>query len=207
MKSMKFLLSIFFLCCSVLLSAQTSRADQLYSEGMELQQKQTISSQKSAIQMFRRAKVAYTNETKKAQCDAQIGICNNNIKRIRESNKKRQEAVDVPEPTTEKSEETPKEEEVSLRLSTTRIDFKYKPRKNETVAVLCNSDDWEIVSYPEWLKVYTAANEFSVIADENTGDDRSGILTVKCKDKEVSLIINQSKIKGFNKLLKAVKDL
>ena len=185
--------------------AQTSRGDQLYAEGLNLQKTLTVASQKSAIQKFQSAKIAYTTSEKKALCDTQIGVCNKNIKRI--SNKK-PEPAPAPVVIEEKEKKDSVEEkpiEVQLSLSKSRLDFKYKPKENQIVKVNCNREDWEIASKPEWLKVYTASNEFSVIADENKEDERSGVLIVRCGDKEATLVINQSKIKGFNKFVKSIK--
>ena len=194
---MRNVFSILFFCMSTLLMAQVSRGDQLYAEGLKLQKTQTIVSQKSAIKAFQSAKIAYTTSEKKAQCDTQIGICNKTIKRL---NGKKPEPAPAPVVVEEKEKKDSVEEkpvEVQLSLSESRLDFKYKPKENQTVKVNCNREDWEITSSPEWLKVYTAANEFSVIADENKGDDRSGVLIVRCGDKEVLLVINQAKKKRF----------
>lgn len=61
--------------------AQTS-GDKLYSQGLELQKKQTIQSQKSAISKFQSAKKLYDSAAKKKQCDDAIAVSNNIIKTI-----------------------------------------------------------------------------------------------------------------------------
>ena len=62
-------------------NAQTS-GDRLYSQGLELQKKQTIQSQKSAIAKFQSAKKLYDSAAKKKQCDDAIAVSNNIIKTI-----------------------------------------------------------------------------------------------------------------------------
>lgn len=186
--------------------AQASRGDQLYAEGLNFQKTQTIISQKSAIKKFQSAKIAYTSSEKKALCNTQISICNKNIKRISKKYAPTPTHVVVKEKEKKDSIEE-KPIEVQLSLSKSRLDFKYKPKENQTVNVNCNRDDWEIMSCPKWLKVYTAPKELSVIADENKDEDRSGILIVKCGDKEATLIINQSKKNSFfNKIFKSKKN-
>ena len=61
------------------LMAQTS-GDKLYSQGLELQKKQTVQSQKAAIAKFQSAKKLYDSAVKKKQCDDAIAVSNNIIK-------------------------------------------------------------------------------------------------------------------------------
>lgn len=189
--------------------AQSSRGDMLYAEGIGLQKVQTITSQKSAIMKFQQAKVAYSKAAKKKECDAQIAACNRNIKRLQEKTKNSQKSKEdndtLKVDTTHIVSQVEAPAEVKLSVSESRIDFKAQPRENQIVKVSCNYDGWEIASKPEWLKVYVAPGEFSVIAEENQGDDRSGIIEVSCKEKVVRVIVNQSKLKGIKGLLKKIK--
>lgn len=197
------------LCLSAGAMAQ-SNGDKLFMEGQQLQQVQTISSQNAAIKKFRAAKVVYTAAEKKKICDNQIAICYNNIKAIRAKNEaahseslpeKDEVKTDVPEESGHK--------DVTLSLSETRLDFKYKPKEGATqsVKVNCNYDDWEIASNPEWVTVYLSEKKFTVEAAENTGEeDRSGVIVVKCGDKEVDLVVNQDKKKGVDKIVGKVGD-
>lgn len=199
---MRNILTIILLFLSTALMAQASRGDQLYAEGLTLQKVQNVSSQKSAIQKFKQAKVAYSNVEKKNLCDTQISVCNKNIKRI-QNKPKPQPDIEVVD-TVQAKVDTVKVE-VLLSVSETRLDFKAQAKENKTVKVSCNYDGWEISSKPEWLKVYVAPGEFSAIPEENEGDDRSGIIDVTCQDKTVRVIVNQSKLKGFKGFIKKIK--
>lgn len=210
MKLVKYILyGVFFFCFSSFVDAQTSRAQQLYDEGLAMQKTLTIKSQKSAIELFKRAKVAFNETDKKKNCETQISICKKNIERIAENSRKKtnppsSETIDKQEQEEQLEQVPTSHQPVELSLSPTQLEFKYKAKENKTIVVSCNYDDWEVVAYPEWLKVYAAPNEVSVIPEENTGDARSGILTVRCREKEVDVVINQSKIKGLNKIIKKV---
>ena len=206
MLSLRHTFALLLFCVASACMAQSSRGDQLFAEGEKLQRTLTISSQNAAIQKFKKAKIAYSSAVRKAACDTQIGVCNGNITRLKKRDSENARKPDsVAASAAQPQPEAVPRVEVTLSLSKSRLDFKYKPKTNQTVSVDCNRDDWEIASYPEWLKVYTAANEFSVIAEENTGEERSGIVTVRCGVKEASVIINQDKIKGLNKIVKNIK--
>lgn len=188
--------------------AQTD-ADNLYLEGQKLQQTMTISKQNEAIKKFKQAKVLYTSSSKQTMCDNQISQCNKNISSIRAAaaakkkaqESKMEEIVEEEQPKEEEKIETHKD--VQLTLSESVLQFKRKPKDGATqsVAVTCNYDDWEIASNPDWVTIYRAVGKFSVEVMENTSDDeRSGVVRVKCGEKEVDLVINQ---KGPNLLNKA----
>lgn len=188
-----------------------SSADKLFIEGQKLQKSLTLASQNNAIKKFQAAKVVYTTADKKTMCDNQISICRNNIKSIKSRSTARKKAVvdepekeEVPEPVVDKHVN------VELALSETRLDFKYKPKDGATqsVEVKCNYDDWEITAKPDWVEVYTSKEKFSVEAHENKDEEsRSGVLTVKCGDKEVDLVINQASAKAVDKIMGGVKGL
>ena len=201
---MRNILTIILLFLSTVLMAQASRGDQLYAEGLTLQKVQTVSSQKSAIQKFKQAKVAYSNVEKKRLCDIQISVCNKSIKRLQYKPKNQVKPVIEVIDTAQTIVDTVKVE-VLLSVSETRLDFKAQAKENKTVKVSCNYGEWEISSKPEWLKVYVAPGEFSAIPEENEGDDRSGIIDITCQDKTVRVIVNQSKLKGFKGFFKKLK--
>lgn len=80
------LLVMIMLAVALNVSAQMSRADGLYADGIQLRQTFTLASQEAAIQKFQQAKIAYTSADKKAACDTQMEKCRSNIKRIQDRN-------------------------------------------------------------------------------------------------------------------------
>ena len=211
LKTNKFLLLIVSLFLALSVRAQ-SQADKLFMEGQQLQKTMTVASQNAAIKKFNAAKVIYTTAAKKKMCSNQIAICMDNKRRL--SKPSSPSSASSSKPKAKKSNETDdvrketvaavvKEREVNLALSEVRLDFKCNPKEGYTqsVEVDCNYDDWEIKSKPEWTTVYTTTNKFSVEVDENeTEEDRSGIITVKCGKKEVVLVVNQDKANTFDKI-------
>ena len=79
--NIKLLLLCAFMGLSNPIMAQNS-GDRLYSQGLELQKKQTVQAQKSAIAKFQSAKKLYDSAAKKKQCDDAIAVSNNIIKTI-----------------------------------------------------------------------------------------------------------------------------
>lgn len=209
MKNFKYLLVCLLSWCVMGLNAQTSNADKLFLQGQQLQKTMTVASQNAAIKKFMAAKTFYTVATNKTMCDNQITICKNNIKTISSKTKTVVKKVKTSDTTKEKEEvqiEKPKvtKRNVTLSLSESRLDFKAVPKEGATqsVDVDCNYSDWAIKSKPEWITVYTTKDKFSVEAQENvTGEDRSGVVTVKCGDKEVDLVVNQNKESAVNKVV------
>lgn len=205
-KFCRMLVFVLMLCVPAGMVAQ-SNGDKLFMEGQQLQQVQTIASQNAAIKKFRAAKVVYTTAEKKKICDNQIAICNNNIRAIRAKSSSGSVSQNTTQSGTTVTSKKETHKNVELSLSETRLDFKSKPKEGATqsVEVECNYDDWEIASNPEWVTVYLSEKKFTVEAEENTGEeDRSGVIVVKCGDKEVNLVVNQDKRKGVEKVMDKV---
>lgn len=186
-----------------------SNADKLFNEGQQLQKVETVKSQNAAIKKYQQAKVLYTTETKKEQCDNQISICKNTIRRLRKESAKPDEptAEDSVEPTVMPKPQK-RDPAVQLSLSQTRLDFTYKPKDNfkPTIDVICNYNDWSIESKPDWIKVYTSDASISVEAEQNESEeDRSGIIKIVCDEASADLIINQDKANKANKMLDDAK--
>ena len=180
-QTFRLLIFLFMMCLSIESHAQTD-ADSEYKKGIELQKKKTISDQNEAIARFEAAKTLYVSKENKKKCDNQIAKCRKTIKEL-------------------KSE--PKQEEVQLSLSEELLEFKGKPKGQQSVRVNCNYDDWSIESTPEWVGVYPSLTKdrISVEAEKNTtGESRSGIVVIKCKNKTVNLIIHQKKLGIFGKI-------
>lgn len=205
-KFCRMLVFVLMLCVPAGMVAQ-SNGDKLFMEGQQLQQVQTIASQNAAIKKFRAAKVVYTTAEKKKICDNQIAICNNNIRAIRAKSSSGSGSQNTTQSGTTVTSKKETHKNVELSLSETRLDFKSKPKEGATqsVEVECNYDDWEIASNPEWVTVYLSEKKFTVEAEENTEEeDRSGVIVVKCGDKEVNLVVNQDKRKGVEKVMDKV---
>ncbi|MBR1504344.1 MAG: BACON domain-containing protein [Prevotella sp.] len=207
MKRLHFL-TTFFACllfCTTNLMAQSSRGDKLFLEGQNLQKTMTIASQNAAIKKFNQAKVAYSSADKKSMCDNQIGICNENIKRIKQPKPvKKEEPKPELKDTVVEEPVVQKRTDVTLSLSVERLDFKSNPKGvTQSVKVECNYEDWQIANKPDWVSIYITEDrkKFSVEVEENDSDDpRSGVVVVQCEDKTVNLVINQNKRSFFKKM-------
>lgn len=192
-----------------------SNGDKLFMEGQKYQQTQTVAAQNLAIKKFKAAKVVYMTSDKKTMCDNQIKICNSNITSLkkrtnRTSSKKKNRQDSTIADTAQVSIDTiqDKHKNVELSLSENRLDFKYKPKEGATksVDVKCNYDDWEVADKPVWVTVYMAANKFSVEVQTNeTEEERSGVIKVKCGDKVVELVVNQAKAGALQRIGKIFK--
>lgn len=207
-KYFKMLVCFVMLCLSTGIMAQ-SNGDKLFLEGQQLQKVQTVTSQNAAVKKFRAAKIVYTAVENKTMCDNQIVICNNNIRVLREKAAEKTRDKEVKDKAAEADSiqnvvVLKKRTDVTLSLSVSRLDFKYKPKDGamQSVDVTCNYPDWEIASNPEWTTVYLASDKFSVEVDENTTEEeRSGVIKVQCDDKVVDLVVNQEKKSTVNKLV------
>lgn len=193
----KLILSLLLICLSVTVKAQ-SAGDRLFAQGQKFQMTQTINAQKQAIAKFEAAKKAYDSATKKQMCDNQIAICNSNIKTI--SNAKKSQ-TNKPKEKEEKENEgngniyyepAPEMIPVKLYFSVSSVEFKAKTKKNDIfkVVVNCNYDNWTY-THPKWIKVAKNGNTLILTAEQNKDKDRSGVLTVTCKDTKAELVIFQ----------------
>jgi hypothetical protein len=205
-KYFRLLVVLLMACMTIGVKAQSS-GDKLFLEGQNLQRVMTIPSQKAAINKFNAAKAVYTAADKKKMCDNQIAVCNNNIKSLskpKNKDKKGDKTSAEEKPKQEAPAAKPARTDVKLELSDNRLDFKAKPKEGATqsVKINCNYDDWVVAEVPEWLTVYTSKDKISVEASENTTEeDRSGIVVIKCEDKEANLIVNQDKAGSLKKKL------
>lgn len=207
-KLIRILLLVLIAICPVWGFAQTN-ADKLFNEGQQLQKVETVKSQNAAIKKYQQAKVLYSTEAKKEQCDNQVAICRNTIKRLRkESETKAEEPATASEPKSDAAQASKKREPAAqLSLSQTRLDFSYKPKDGykPSVDVTCNYQDWSVASKPEWITVYTSESSISVeVAENDTDEDRSGIIKIVCDDASAELIVNQDKAKTASKIINKV---
>lgn len=217
MKNLNKLFLVFCMSMISLCAVAQEQADKLYLQGQKLQQTMTLSSQDQAIAKFKSAKAIYKVEAKKTMCDNQIATCQSNKKTIKENKpsgsgknstiKKKNETSTTVEPGKEEKTKKPKRN-VTISVSTDRLDFKYKPKEGATqsVEVSGDCDGWHISEQPEWVTVSVTAGKFYVEAKENTTDsDRSGVIVVTCEDKSVKVVVNQDKPKGLGKILDKIK--
>lgn len=192
----RFVVVVLFALIAVNVSAQ-SAGDRLFEQGQKYQMKQTVKSQNLAIAKFRSAKAAYDSATKKAMCDNQIAICQNNIRTINSKSKvvRHKDKHKTTDNTQEKQpqEAEPEREPVKLSLSVSSLEFKAAGKKNDNheVTVNCNYDDWTF-THPDWVQVVKNGNRLLLTASANeTEEERSGNLTVTCHGTKAELMIYQ----------------
>lgn len=183
------------ICFSPALHGQ-SKGDILYKEGLELQKTMTVISQNAAIRKFQSAKVIYTVAEKKKRCDGQIDVCNKNIKKIKaqaNANKKvNAPKEEEPKEDEEKKQPEPAHVEVSLVANPVTLEYACNPKgRTQTIEVGCNVE-WKVTNNPEWVEIYTTTDKCIVLAQKNeTGDKRSGVITISAGDKQVLVVVNQ----------------
>lgn len=174
-------------------------ADAVYKQGLTLKNQRTKSSLTQAIAKFRNAKGLYATEAGKDKCDAQIGACNYYLKRLAAPAKKKVVKKKVTQHDTAEDSvavavvDTHKD--VKISLSEDYLDFKSRGEdKAQSVEVTCNYDDWYIDDQPEWVKASRAGNKIYVEVADNMGKEkRSGVVSIKCGNEDIGLVINQKK--------------
>lgn len=197
-KLLRLLACVALLFVAIGANAQAA-ADAMYSQGMTLKKQRTKASLTQAIAKFKNAKGLYATEAGKDKCDAQIGACNYYLKRLTTPVKKK---VVAKKKKTEK-EETPvvaavveTHKNVKLDLSDDYLDFKSRMEGGaQSVTVICNYDDWYIDDMPEWVKATKAGKDkIYVEVEDNRGKEkRSGVISIKCGNEDVGLVVNQKK--------------
>lgn len=181
-----FLLSI--LSLSSLTFAQSS-GDRLYNQGIELQKKQTIQSQKSAIAKFQSAKKLYDSAAKKKQCDDAITVSNNIIQTI-SANKAARESLpkkkkeELKEPVLELSNEnlllTSESRSVTINITTTEEDWSVVP--------ITNYDGESFISVNQNKEEKT----FEIVCPENTSTrQRNQVVEVRAGELKRSVTVEQ----------------
>lgn len=87
MKMRKCLWTTIIMICMVTVTYAQNAGDVFFERGIEAQKTLTSSSQKEAIELFEKAKIAYQSTENKAKCDQEISKCNKNIKSINQYKK------------------------------------------------------------------------------------------------------------------------
>lgn len=206
---MKYFIGCFLwsmMCMSALVANAQSACDKLFANGVKCQQTMTVSSQKTAIGYFEKAKICYDSQAKKDLCDQQIKSCRNIIAqlvRTEEAKKEESRAIESEvvnqKKVTNELKPVRKDGEIKLSLDRTYVKFKGKGNEFQKVKVTCNYPDWEITKIPEWVNCSKNDNDEIVIeAEKNPHDvERSAQLEVSCGDEVITLTIIQEKFKKY----------
>lgn len=206
---MKYFIGCFLwsmMCMSALVANAQSACDKLFANGVKCQQTMTVSSQKTAISYFEKAKICYDSQAKKDLCDQQIKSCRNIIAqlvRTEEAKKEESRAIESEvvnqKKVTNELKPVRKDGEIKLSLDRTYVKFKGKGNEFQKVKVTCNYPDWEITKIPEWVNCSKNDNDEIVIEAEKKPHDveRSAQLEVTCGDEVITLTIIQEKFKKY----------
>lgn len=167
-----------------------SSGDRLYSQGLELQKKQTIQSQKSAIAKFQSAKKLYDSAAKKKQCDDAIAVSNSIIKTISTSKNSRETSLNaktvelktsVLELSNEKLQLDCERRTVTVSLTTTETEWSITP--------ITNDDGGAFVS----VNQHRDEKNFEIVCSANNSTrQRSQSIEVRAGELKKVLIIEQS---------------
>ena len=190
---MKNYIKLIFICVIVVVArpayAQSS-GDRLYSQGLELQKKQTIQSQKSAIAKFQSAKKLYDSAVKKKQCDDAIAVSNSIIKTISTSKNSRGNSqsaktaelkTSVLELSNEKLQLDCERRTVTVSLTTTEAEWSVTP--------ITNDDGGAFVS----VNQHRDEKNFEIVCSANNSTrQRSQSVEVGAGELKKVLIVEQS---------------
>lgn len=212
MRSIKCLFVIFFTIISISTFAQT-KADKLFSEGINLQKTMTMSSQEAAIKKFSAAKIIYNVSDKKQNCVKQIAVCKKNINKLK-ADKKPQKQKKNKENQVQKNKEISNDiyeneviviekpvivekRVVTLGARPGSLLFKWNPKgKTQTIEVNCNYNDWVIVEQPQWVHTSITYDRRGIIVEADVNQSkmpRYGTIKVRCGDLIATIIVEQKK--------------
>lgn len=202
--NLRFLIIILGCLFAFQLSAQTS-CDKLFASGVKFQQTMTIASQNKAITYFEKAKVCYDSQAKKDLCDQQITACRNIITQLSKKTKQSNISTTVPKEDVDTLSSKPKvaeqrevKKDVQISIDCTYLKFKGKGGEFKKAKIVCNYPDWEIAEKPNWVNCSKNDGEIVVEAAKNqTKEERSGSIIIRCGDKSATLTIIQEKFKKF----------
>lgn len=190
MKNYIKLIFIFVIVCVARPAFAQSSGDRLYSQGLELQKKQTIQSQKSAIAKFQSAKKLYDSAAKKKQCDDAIAVSNSIIKTISTSKNSRGTSLNaktaelktsVLELSNEKLQLDCERRTVTVSLTTTETEWSITP--------ITNDDGGAFVS----VNQHRDEKNFEIVCSANNSTrQRSQSIEVRAGELKKVLIIEQS---------------
>lgn len=190
MKNYIKLIFIFVIVCVARPAFAQSSGDRLYSQGLELQKKQTVQSQKSAIAKFQSAKKLYDSAAKKKQCDDAIAVSTSIIKTISTSKNSRGTSLNaktaelktsVLELSNEKLQLDCEQRTVTVSLTTTETEWSITP--------ITNDDGRAFVS----VNQHRDEKNFEIVCSANNSTrQRSQSIEVRAGELKKVLIIEQS---------------
>ena len=208
LKTKTIILVVLGFASNVQLKGQSS-CDNLYAKAVQCQQTMTIASQNQAITYFQKAQTCYDSEDKKNLCSSQIKTCKNTISVIKKNaqggnkeSKKKKPEDEKDELTLDEMPERVMEDTaaiaLSLSVSESVVKFKGKGGEFKKVKVNCNANDWSVEGMPDWISYsINSDNEIVLEALENNSkEERSCIIKVKCRGLSVTFGVLQSK-KGW----------
>ena len=169
--------------------AQNS-GDRLYSQGLELQKRQTVQAQKSAIAKFQSAKKLYDSAAKKKQCDDAITVSNNIIKTISTNKKSKSSSQTVKEAELKASVLELSNEKLQLDCERRSVIVNITTTEPEwSVTPISNNDGMAFISVSQ----YTEERRFEIICSANNSTrQRSQVVEVRAGDLKKTLVIEQS---------------
>lgn len=190
MKNYIKLIFIFVIVCVARPAFAQSSGDRLYSQGLELQKKQTIQSQKSAIAKFQSAKKLYDSAAKKKQCDDAIAVSNSIIKTISTSKNSRGTSLNA---------KTAELKTSVLELSNEKLQLDCE-RRTVTVSLTTTETEWSITPITNddggaFVSVNQHRDEkiFEIVCSANNSTrQRSQSIEVRAGELKKVLIIEQS---------------
>lgn len=169
--------------------AQNS-GDRLYSQGLELQKKQTVQSQKSAIAKFQSAKKLYDSAAKKKQCDDAIAVSNNIIKAISPNKRSKGRSQNVKETELKASVLELSNEKLQLDCERRSVTVNITTTESEwTITPISNSDGSAFIS----VNQHPEERSFDITCSANNSTRlRSQIVEVRAGALKKTLVIEQS---------------
>lgn len=199
--------------------AQAQTCDELFNSGVKAQQTMTISSQRSAISYFEKAKVCYDSQAKKTSCDEHIATCKNIIAQLQriaqQSNSQsssaaeqaaRQQAEADSIAAAEKAELEALQREADQYEMEFSVDIDLEegiklPANGEKygcVQVICNKE-WSIKSHSDWLTC-TVTSDYQVIivaAPNKEKKERTGNVVLTSKGEDIIINVTQEKYRKY----------
>ncbi len=190
---MRIFIKIIIVCVMLGLAGTTvaqSSGDKLYSQGLELQKKQTVQSQKSAIAKFQSAKKLYDSAAKKKLCDDAIAVSNNIIKSISINKNARGSSQNV---------KTAELKTSVLELSNEKLQLDCE-RKSVTVSLTTTEAEWSVTPITNddgeaFISVNQHKDEktFEIVCSANNSTrHRSQSLEVRAGELRKILMVEQS---------------
>lgn len=190
---MRIFIKIIIICVMLGFAGTTvaqSSGDKLYSQGLELQKKQTVQSQKSAIAKFQSAKKLYDSAAKKKLCDDAIAVSNNIIKSISINKNARGSSQNV---------KTAELKTSVLELSNEKLQLDCE-RKSVTVSLTTTEAEWSVTPITNddgeaFISVNQHKDEktFEIVCSANNSTrHRSQSLEVRAGELRKILMVEQS---------------